>query len=605
MDRTFQTMQTQPFLAGLLASLYDGNPDAIAVYDRDGALVSCNACALQLTGYTLDQMRGTTFESHVFVRDRDRVREAFQTALAGFTEHFETTIREQSGNIVPVEVYLFPARNGDEIVGVFAQARDTVALHSAERSLTLNQERFRSLFEYHPDAIMALKSSGHISRVNVALEATTGYYGEQLINKPWTEIIAPECRDEADDVFRLASRGEATECDSFLLDRLGNRIDVQLKLVPLRVGEEIDGAYAIAKNVVAQRSAERAIALQGERIRELYVAASARGESSEAQLNNTLAIGCRMFGFDYGYVTRFDDLTIAILNAVGEGTGVKAGSVYPKDSALSRYLMHDRETLFIPDLDEPPWDIDPARGTAPWRSYFATKLVVNNRDFGALVFAGRMPRSQGIEELDRDLLQLMSLFVSAAIERTQHAERIEQLAFFDALTGLPNRVLFTDRIRQAMGAAKRYNRGFAVMYLDLDNFKEINDQFGHSVGDLVLKGIADRLLATLRESDTVARFGGDEFVILQPVVNGAGDASDLARKIIATMQEPVAIDGFNNAVHTSIGIALYPQDAVAADDLMDRADRALYRAKRAGRNRWLFFNDDTQRKDWPSSRPRK
>lgn len=582
-------METRPLLADLLTSFFEGCPDAIVLYDRDGRFVSGNSAARHLSGYEEAQLVGSHYKRHIVTEDRDIVDEAFASSLAGFIEHFETVLRGNSGTDIPVEVYLFPARRNGEVVGVFAQAHDMLALRAAEQSLELNQQRFRSLFEYHPDAIMALKADGSISRVNVALEATTGYYGEQLIGKDWSELIAPECRDEALDAFRLVSRGEAIEFDSFLLDRLDNRIDVQMKLVPLRVSDRIDGAYAIAKNVMAQRSAERAISLQGERIRELYLAAAARGESIEAQIDNTLALGCRLFGFDYGYLTRFDEKTVTILNSVGEGSGVNAGAVYPLDQGLSRHLIGDRQSLFIPDLDEPPWDKDPARDTAPWKSYFAAKLSVGNREFGALVFASRHSRTGGIAELDRDLLQLMALFVAAAIERAQHAERIEQLAFYDSLTGLPNRVLFNDRIRQTMGAAKRYSRGFAVMYLDLDAFKDINDRFGHPVGDLVLKAVADRLVHTLRESDTVARFGGDEFVILQPVVNGPVDSADLARKIISAMQEPLAIEDFKQVVHTSIGIALYPEDGVAADELMDRADRALYRAKRAGRNQWQFY----------------
>jgi diguanylate cyclase (GGDEF)-like protein/PAS domain S-box-containing protein len=462
----------------------------------------------------------------------------------------------------------------------------------------LSQERFRSLFEYHPDAIVALRSDGCISRVNVGMEAATGYYGEQLINKPWTQIIAPECRDEAASAFALAVRGEATEFDSFLLDRLGNRIDVQMNLVPLCAGEIVEGAYAIAKNVVAQRSAERAMAEQSERIRELYLVAAAQAEPAE-QIDKTIALGCRLFGFDYGYVTQFDDVTISILNAVGEGTAVRAGAVYPKESALSRHLIGDRQTIFIPDLDEPPWNSDPARSTAPWRSYFATKLKVHKREFGALVFAARHPHA-GVPETDLDVIQLMSLFVTAALERAQHAERMEQLAFFDALTGLPNRVLFDDRIKQTMGVAKRYNRGFAIMYLDLDDFKTINDRFGHLAGDLVLKSVADRLIVALRDSDTVARFGGDEFVVLQPVVNGASDSADLAKRIIDAMQAPFTINGEDYPVHTSVGIALYPQDGLTTEELMDGADRALYRAKRSGRNRWMFFNDRTQLNEWPA-----
>jgi diguanylate cyclase (GGDEF)-like protein len=173
--------------------------------------------------------------------------------------------------------------------------------------------------------------------------------------------------------------------------------------------------------------------------------------------------------------------------------------------------------------------------------------------------------------------------------------RIEQLAFTDALTGLPNRVLFDDRIRQAMATAKRYDRGFAVMYLDVDRFKEINDECGHAAGDAVLREVGARLRRTLRESDTVARFGGDEFVVLQPIVDGPGDAADLARKIVASFGTPLRAGDIQRDVRLSIGIALYPQDAGTLEELLDLADRALYAAKRAGRNRWSFADEGAAR----------
>jgi diguanylate cyclase (GGDEF)-like protein len=266
--------------------------------------------------------------------------------------------------------------------------------------------------------------------------------------------------------------------------------------------------------------------------------------------------------------------------------------------------MGERQSLFIADLDEAPWDTDPARPTAPWRSYFAAKLTVNDRDFGAMVFAARTPHA-AIPDLDRDLLQLMALFIAGALERAQHAERIEQLAFYDALTGLPNRVLFDDRVEQTLIAARRYKRGFAVMYLDLDNFKEINDRYGHPAGDLVLRGVAERLLLALRESDTVARFGGDEFVVLQPLVNGAADATDLAQKILGAMREPISAGGADHRVHASIGIAVFPEDALTIEQLMEHADRALYTAKRSGRNRWVLYRDEERDANRSATSPRK
>ncbi|MEO6913846.1 MAG: sensor domain-containing diguanylate cyclase [Candidatus Baltobacteraceae bacterium] len=582
-------------LGELLESLYDGNPDAIVVYDATGRFVAANPAAYELTG--------TALSDHIFGAEHARLNQAVATVLEGGLDHFETSVKHKTGTVIPVECFVFPAKVHSRVVGAFAVARDIIALRSAEHSLGINQERFRSLFEYHPDAIMSLKSTGDISRVNVALESATGYYGEQIIGRPWTDLIAPEDRAPADRAFRCAMRDEAGDFEAQFLDRLGNRIDVQVSLVPLHVGELIEGVYAIAKNVTAQRAAERAIVEQNERIRGLYLVAAARGESIAKQIDDTLALGCRLFGFDYGYVARIADDRRFILNAVGQDNPIPVGDILERQLTFERHLSAQRNSLFIQNSDEAPWNADPAHARSGWKSFFGTELYVNGAAYGALIFAGRLPLPSALVQGDRDLAQLMSLFIAAALERAHHEERINQLAFHDSLTGLPNRVLFEDRIKQTIATAKRYNRGFAVMYLDLDHFKAINDAFGHPVGDLVLKAVSDRLRANVRESDTVARFGGDEFVILQPIVDGFTDSADLARKIITTMQAPYTLEHGVQELHTSIGIALYPQDASGIDELMDKADKALYRAKHAGRNRWSFTAEEDRRQAPRSKSP--
>lgn len=579
----------------LIASLFDETPDAVVLYDRAGTLVGANKAAHLLSGYTSQEMEGTTFRDHAARHDIERVELAIKTALAGGTDHFDSSVRNKDRSIIPVECAVFPASVGEEIVGVFAQARDIVALRSAEESLTINQEKFRSLFEYHPDGIMELKGNGSISRVNVGLESETGFFGEQLVGKPWTELIAPECRAVADDLLAAAMRGEAVELDSLLLDRLGNRLDVQLKLVPLHVANEVRGAYAIFKNVTAQKNAERAMASQGEQIRRLYMVAASRTESLDDQIDATLRLGLELFGWDQGYVTKDARERVLIRNAVGESQ-VSKGTLYPVQAALSRHLTGERHELFIADMDVPEWRNDPSRAIAPWRSYFAIKIAVADEVYGALVFASWAPRD-AMDQRERDLMQLMGLFISAALERDEQKVRIEQMAFNDALTGLPNRVLFNDRIEHTVATARRYDRGFAVMYVDIDKFKNINDGFGHAIGDAVLQGVAKRLRTTLRESDTVSRFGGDEFVILQPIVDGPSDAADLARKLNVAMQEPFLVEGVAHDVRISIGIALYPADATTIEGLMEASDRALYRAKRDGRNRWCFANADLARRE--------
>ncbi|MDE2482844.1 MAG: diguanylate cyclase [bacterium] len=577
------------------ASLFDDTPDAVVLYDREGCAITANEAARLLTGYALDEIVGVTYRLHVAPRDGDRVQLAVQTALAGGTDHFDTSVRHKDGTIVPVECYVFPAIVGGELVGIFAQARDIVALRSAESSLSYNQEKFRSLFEYHPDGIMEVKADGTMSRVNVALESETGYYGEQLVGKIWTELVAPEMRADADELLRSAMRGEAVEHDSFLLDRLGNRIDVQLKLVPLRVGDGVRGAYAIFKNASAQKTAERIIAARSEQIRRLYMVAASRGESLDEQIEATLGLGVELFGWDEGYIVHFEDERLVVRNVVGTGVLHKQMH-FPLQATFARYVLEPgRKQIFIRDVDDEAWRDDPARSIGPWRSYFIVALDVADVPYGALVFASRSAHHDDIDPGERDMLQLIGLFAASAIERAVQSERIEQMAFNDALTGLPNRVLFNDRIENTMATARRYGRGFAVMYLDVDKFKHINDRFGHAVGDETLKIIAQRLRTVTRESDTVSRFGGDEFVILQPIVDGPSDAADLARKLNVAMQDPVRIDGVAHVVQLSVGIALYPSDGASIEILMEAADRALYRAKREGRNRWCFANAEFAR----------
>jgi diguanylate cyclase (GGDEF)-like protein/PAS domain S-box-containing protein len=584
-------------LRTIVSVLYDDTPDAVVLYDMEGQVLAANESAQVMVGYTLEELIGTSYTKQVDPEDLDRINIAVESALSGGSDHFETKAIHKDGSVIPVEVYVFPAIVDGEIVGIFTQGRDIVALRSAEESLSFNQERFRSLFEYHPDGIMELTADGSILRVNVALESETGFFGEQMVGKPWTDLIAPERRDAATEALHAAMRGEAAEHESLLLDRLGNRIDVGLKLVPLRAHSAIHGAYAIFRNVEAQMSAERTIETQSERVRRLYMVAAARGGSLDDQIDATLALGLELFGFDCAYITHFEKDRVVVRNAAGDQTAVFKGAVYPDQLALSSHLRGESATLEIGDIDAPPWRDDPARATAPWRSYFALQLKVFGETYGALVFAGRAPRHEAMEQRDRDLIQLIGLFVAGALERAAQNERIELLAFNDALTGLPNRVLFEDRITHTIATAKRYNRGFAVMYTDLDNFKSINDRYGHPVGDQVLIGVARRLREQLRESDTVARFGGDEFVILQPIVDGPSDAADLARKIHTALQAPVIIDGAAHDIRASIGIALYPSDAQSVDDLMELADRALYSAKHQGRNRWSFANVEAARRE--------
>jgi diguanylate cyclase (GGDEF)-like protein/PAS domain S-box-containing protein len=194
----------------------------------------------------------------------------------------------------------------------------------------------------------------------------------------------------------------------------------------------------------------------------------------------------------------------------------------------------------------------------------------------------------------RDEKAEISHFISILEDITAQKEteaRIQYMAHYDALTALPNRTLFYDRLRQALVQAKRNKHLCALMFLDLDRFKKVNDTLGHHIGDLLLQGVAQRITDCVRETDTVARLAGDEFVVILPHPVAREDAAVVAQKIVATLSEPFFLDGHKVKTGPSIGIALYPLDAVEDEELLKLADLAMYAAKHRGRNQYLFYAD--------------
>ncbi|RMF59597.1 MAG: GGDEF domain-containing response regulator, partial [Calditrichaeota bacterium] len=175
------------------------------------------------------------------------------------------------------------------------------------------------------------------------------------------------------------------------------------------------------------------------------------------------------------------------------------------------------------------------------------------------------------------------------VEMAKTRELEKHLAYHDSLTDLPNRQLFFDRLRQALANARRYNRQLAILFLDLDGFKEVNDTHGHTVGDALLKILASKLKSCIRESDTVARIGGDEFILFLNGIKRSEDAVTVAKKLIARLSEPVRLENLLLPVSTSIGISLYPQDGEDILTLVKRADAAMYQAKRKGNGSYQLF----------------
>lgn len=177
-------------------------------------------------------------------------------------------------------------------------------------------------------------------------------------------------------------------------------------------------------------------------------------------------------------------------------------------------------------------------------------------------------------------------------ERKASEEYVKHQAQHDFLTNLPNRIMFNDRLQRQIAMAKRNDEMFALFYLDLDNFKPVNDECGHHVGDALLQAVAARLTNLIRETDTVSRRGGDEFIILTPNIESLDNIKALAEKLLTAIEEPFHIEGRTHSVTLSIGIAIYPTHGEEEDGLMKNADTAMYQAKRGGRNTYRFYESN-------------
>jgi diguanylate cyclase (GGDEF)-like protein/PAS domain S-box-containing protein len=199
------------------------------------------------------------------------------------------------------------------------------------------------------------------------------------------------------------------------------------------------------------------------------------------------------------------------------------------------------------------------------------------------------PMEVSVKEMRRGDDLAFTCIVRDVTAQKQAAERMHYMAHHDTLTGLPNRHLFADRLDEALKRAARSGKRAALMFVDLDEFKAINDTMGHDAGDRVLKGIAERLLGCVRESDTVARLGGDEFVVILEELEDVENAGLVAQNILDTLAEPLVIGGRKCTVGASIGIGIYPNHGAEVNDLMHCADEAMYDVKETGRNAYRFY----------------
>jgi len=326
----------------------------------------------------------------------------------------------------------------------------------------------------------------------------------------------------------------------------------------------------------------------------------ARGAPLADTLTDLAELAERFVGFAAS-VMLVDDAGGALREVASSGLSADFarcldGMVVAADSTTCGMVAHRNQAVRCADISiDPAWlahGLDPAIVDATWTSCWATPILSSETTsaIGVLALFATSSRSPRPDEVR--LADLCAGIAAVAIQRNQAESTLTHLAMHDTLTGLPNRALFLDRLTHALAQRPSATRHTAVMFLDLDRFKVINDALGHDAGDEVLVAVAQRLMSVSRPASTIARFGGDEFTVLCEGLASPRDAAAIADRLAAAFSTPLPVGGGELMMSVSIGVAIVDGETISAGALLRDADAAMYRAKERGRNRVEFFDDD-------------
>jgi len=556
--------------------------DAIAIYDLEGRLMAGNAAAHALVGDPLAvALRGEHFTTHLDPPvARQSARWFAVCATTGKPVEGESVFRDAQGSAIPVRVRLVPARLDGVIVGVIGFARDTRDVRAVESQFMRAEQQFRSLFEHHPDALAIHDLDGRFLRINASLTKLTGYEADELIG------ATSEAFGEFDRRPLLAAveRGEIAEIERVLFTKSGERLDVLVLAVPLWVDGTVRGYCGIVRDVTEERRRQTEATRAAQRIGDLYHIAAASAMSADDKVASALSQALTELSASWAYVGRFHDGMMQIVHSCADpGVGYPVGHELPIEQTIAHFVDAANDAFLVEDLTRASFRGMLTGKRTKWRSYIGMPLNVNGERYGVIGFLSDA-RVTRFTSTDRDYVRAIGALIASAVQQGAREKRLDTLAFHDALTGLPNRALLNDRLERALLAARRNHRSFAVHYVDIDHFKGVNDTYGHHIGDGVLVAVAEWLQSNLRDSDTVARIGGDEFVVLQPEIDATAQAEDVAARLVTIRQAPLHVGDVDVSVRLSIGVAVYPADGANSVDMLRAADAQLYRVKNGGRD---------------------
>ena len=412
----------------------------------------------------------------------------------------------------------------------------------AQKTLQQSEERFKALSEASYGGI-AIHDQGEILECNNGLSEITGFNYQELMSMNGLELIAEEDLDTALTNIRNGYT-ESYEVTGIRKD--GSKYDLSVR----------------GKN----------ISYKGHDARVIGFVDISKSKKSEEQLK--LAASVFTYAREGIMITDVTGNIIDVNKTFTQITGYNRKEVLGKNPRILKSNLHSE--AFYADI----WNS--LKENKQWSGELWNKRK-NGEVYPELLTIGAVSDANG------NIQSYVALF-SDITQMKQHQKQLEHLAHYDLLTNLPNRMLLADRLSHAMAQCERRKQFIAVAYLDLDGFKAINDTFGHDAGDQLLIELSKLMSAALREGDTLARIGGDEFVVVLSDLEQMNDCELVLNRLLQTASNPISIGTRNVQVSTSIGVTFYPQDGVEADQLMRHADQAMYTAKQSGKNRFHLFD---------------
>lgn len=472
-------------------------------------------------------------------------------------------------------------------------------LQDEQAKLREGEEKFEKISASAQDAIICMDNEGNISFWNKAAETIFGYAQEDALGRNLHELIVPErfleTHLKAFPAFQKTGQGAALgkTLELAAIRKNGEEFPVEVALSATLIAGKWNG-IGVLRDISERKKAQLEIqqALHIQRVLDSILNISLPLLTLKEVLLKSLEVVLSIPAFSllnkgaiFLAVNGEQTLEMVAQHNLPDAL-LQSCATLPFGRCLCGKAAASREIVFfnhLNDQHEIRYD-----GIQP-HGHYCIPIMSEGQLLGVLnayVAAGHV--SDGHE---KKFLKTVADTLAVVIERKQVEEKLQKLAHIDALTGLPNRALFHDRLEQGLALAHRHHQQLAVLFLDLDHFKEINDTLGHDMGDLLLKASANRLLACVRETDTVARMGGDEFTVILAEIKAPEHAQHVAQSILNAMLEPFDLNGKRCNVGCSIGIARYPEHGMGSETLLKNADTAMYHAKRR-RNAYCDYSND-------------